>query len=95
MGKSNCSVMLLQLLLSLLLRGSSSNSSSSSSSSNGIAIPIQAWTGPECSRRLRFPDFVMIDTLRSQCQPYPSAGFTPRKYSWYSFLLEAESTSGP
>ena len=21
--------------------------------------------------------------------------FTPRKYSWYSFLLEAESTLGP
>jgi hypothetical protein len=21
--------------------------------------------------------------------------YTPRKYSWYSFLLEAESTSGP
>jgi len=21
--------------------------------------------------------------------------FTPRKYSWYSFLLEAESTPGP
>ena len=29
------------------------------------------------------------------CQPYAPAAFTPRKYSWYSFLLEAESTSGP
>jgi len=26
------------------------------------------------------------------CQPYAPAAFTPRKYSWYSFLLEAEST---
>jgi len=28
-------------------------------------------------------------------QPYASATFTPRKYFWYSFLLEAESTPGP
>jgi len=26
---------------------------------------------------------------------YTPAAFTPRKYSWYSFLLEAESTPGP
>jgi len=24
----------------------------------GKAIPLQAWTGPEGSRELRFPDFV-------------------------------------
>jgi hypothetical protein len=29
------------------------------------------------------------------CQPYAPAAFTSRKYSWYSFLLEAESTAGP
>ena len=29
------------------------------------------------------------------CQPYASVAFYPRKYSWYSFLLEAESTTGP
>ena len=23
-----------------------------------IAVPLQAWTGPEGSRKLRFPDFV-------------------------------------
>jgi hypothetical protein len=28
-------------------------------------------------------------------QPYAPAAFIPRKCSWYSFLLEAESTSGP
>jgi len=27
------------------------------------------------------------------CEPYTPAAFTARKYSWYSFLLEAESTS--
>ena len=45
---------------------------------------------------LRFPDFKTIGTWRSQgCQPYAPAAFTPRKYSRYSFLLEAESTPGP
>jgi hypothetical protein len=29
------------------------------------------------------------------CQPKVPAAFTPRKYSWYSFLLEAESTPRP
>ena len=28
------------------------------------AIPLQPWTGPEGSRRLRFPDFKTIGTLR-------------------------------
>ena len=28
----------------------------------GKAIPLQAWTGPEGSRRLRLPDFKTIDT---------------------------------
>jgi hypothetical protein len=57
----------------------------------GRAIPLQALTGPEGSRRLRLPDFKTIGTWRL------SALHTshPRKYSWYSFLLEAESTPGP
>ena len=32
---------------------------------------------------------------RLGCQPYAPATFTPRKYSWYSFPLEAGSTPGP
>ena len=40
------------------------SSSSSSSSSKGKAIPLQTWTGPEGSRRLRLPDFKTIGTLR-------------------------------
>jgi len=24
----------------------------------GKSVPLQAWSGPECSRKLRFPDFV-------------------------------------
>jgi hypothetical protein len=58
----------------------------------GKAIPLQALTDPEGSRRLRLPDF---KTWRWQgCQPYKLAAFTPRRYTWYSFLLEAESTQG-
>jgi len=29
---------------------------------NGKAIPLQAWRGPEGSRRLRLPDFKTIGT---------------------------------
>jgi len=29
---------------------------------NGKAIPLQAWTGPEGSRRLRLPDLKTIGT---------------------------------
>jgi hypothetical protein len=28
----------------------------------GKALPLQAWTGPEGSRRLRLPDFKIIGT---------------------------------
>ena len=28
----------------------------------GKAIPLEAWTGPKGSRRLRLPDFKTIDT---------------------------------
>jgi len=27
---------------------------------NGKAVPLQAWTGPEGSRKLMFPDFVTM-----------------------------------
>ena len=59
----------------------------------GKAVPLRARSGPEGSRKLRFPDFVTtaqdggkVVSLTHR-PPLP-----PRKYSWYSFLLEAEST---
>jgi hypothetical protein len=53
-------------------------------------------TGPKGSWKLRHPDFKTIGTWRWQgCHPYAPAALTRRKYSWYSFLLEAESTPGP
>jgi len=60
------------------------------------AVPLQAWTGPEGSRKLRLPDFVTTaQDGGKDVKHYAPAAFTPRKYSWYSFLLEAESNPGP
>ena len=63
---------------------------------NGKAIPVQVRTDPEGSRKLRLPYFKTVVTRRWYgCQPYASVALTTppsRKYSWYSFLLEAEST---
>jgi len=60
------------------------------------SVPLQTWTSPEGSRKLRFPDFVTVaqDGGKVASLTAPAA-FTPRKYSWYSFLFEAESTPGP
>ena len=56
------------------------------------AILLQAGTGPEGSRKLRLPDFMKLVGLVSPTHRPP---LRPRKYSWYSFLLEAQSTPGP
>jgi len=57
------------------------------------AVPLQAWTGPKVYRKLRFPDFVTtaqdggkVVSLTHR-PPLPN-----RKYSWYPFLLDSEST---
>jgi hypothetical protein len=62
----------------------------------GKAVPLQAWSGPEGSRKLRFPEFITTvqdggKVVSHRHQP----SLHPRKYTWYSFLLEAESTPGP
>ena len=57
------------------------------------AVQLQAWSGPEGSRKLRFPDY--MTTAQDGGKVVSPAVFTPRKCSWYSFLLEAESTPGP
>jgi hypothetical protein len=62
----------------------------------GTAVPVQVWTDLDGSRRLRFSDLMIIGTRKwSSCQPYAPAAFTPRKYSWYSFLPEAEQIPRP
>jgi hypothetical protein len=60
----------------------------------GKAIPLQAWTGPQGSRRLRLPHFKTVGTWRLSALRTGRL-YLPRKYSWYSFLLDAESTPGP
>ena len=63
---------------------------------NGKAVPLQAWTGPEGSRKLRFPDFVTTAQDGGKVVSLTHRPLLPpRKYSWYSFLLEAESIPGP
>ena len=54
------------------------------------SVPLKAWSGPEGSRKLRFPYFM---TTAQEGGKAPAA-FTPRKFSWYSFMLEAVSTPG-
>jgi len=60
------------------------------------AVPLHAWSGPEGSRKLRFPDFMTTAQDGGKVVSlthWPL--FTPRKCSWYSFLLQAELTLGP
>jgi len=59
------------------------------------AVPLQTWSGPQGSRKLRFPDFTTTaqdggNVVSLTHQPH----LPPRKYSWYLFLLEVETTLG-
>jgi hypothetical protein len=38
----------------------SQNTTNNMSDSKGKAVPLQAWSGPEGSRKLRFPDFMTV-----------------------------------
>jgi len=59
------------------------------------AVPLQAWSGPEGSRKLRFPNFMSRHRMVVRLSAYRTGRLYPTKYTWYSFLLEAESTPGP
>jgi hypothetical protein len=62
----------------------------------GKAIPIQAWTGPEHSRRFRLPNSRKLAHRGGNVvSPMQWLPLVPGKYPWYSFLLGAESTPGP
>ena len=61
----------------------------------GKAVPLQAWSGPEGSRKLRFPDFMTTAQDGGKVSFMHQPPLLPRKYTWYSFLLEAESTPVP
>ena len=60
------------------------------------AVPLQSWSGPEGSRKIRFPDF--MTTVQDGGKIVSLAHWPPlppRKYTCYSFLLEVELTPGP
>ena len=61
----------------------------------GKAVPLQAWSGPEGSRKLRFTDFMTTVQDGGKVSLTHRPPLSPRKYSWYSFVLEAESTPAP
>ena len=59
----------------------------------GKAIILQAWTCPESYRSLSLPDFKTHEGGKI-VSPRHRPPLPTRKYSWYSFLLEADSTPG-
>jgi len=69
--------------------------SSAVAGKKGKALPVQARTGTEGSRRLRFADIKTTHEGGKVVIPMQRQHLPPSKYNWYSFLLEAESTPGP
>jgi len=59
----------------------------------GKTVPLQACSGPEGIRKLMFPDYVT--TAQDGGKVVSLTRRPPLPLSWYSFLLEAESTPGP
>jgi len=62
------------------------------------AIPLQAGAGPKSSGTFRLLEF--IDNRHMKVAKSSALGTghlypPPRRYPWFSFLLEAESTPGP
>ena len=49
-------------LLSTIAQSTFQSTTSHGILGKGKAIPLQAWRGPECSRRLRLPNFKKIGT---------------------------------
>ena len=61
----------------------------------GKAVPLEAWSGSEGYRKLRFSDYVtMAQDVGKVVSLTHWPPLPPRKYSWYSFLSDAESTPG-
>jgi hypothetical protein len=61
----------------------------------GKAVPLQAWSGPEGSRKLWFPNYMTTAQDGRKVVSLTHRPNFPSKYPWFSFLLEAESTRGP
>ena len=55
--------------------------------------PVTGLEWPRGFQEVKVPRFHDNGTGWWQgCQPYAPAAFSPRKFTWYSFLLEAETT---
>ena len=61
----------------------------------GKGVPLQAWSDPRGSRKLRFLDYVTTAQDCRRLSAVRTGQIYPRKCFWYSFLLEADSTPGP
>jgi hypothetical protein len=63
----------------------------------GEAITIQVGTGSEGSRSYRLPEFLdnRLSNMARLLALCNGCLYPPRKYPWYSLVLEAELTPGP
>jgi len=61
----------------------------------GKGVTLQAWAGPEGSWKLRLSDYVTTAQDGGRLSALGTGRLYPRKCSWNSFLLDAESTQGP
>ena len=52
-----------------------------------IALPLQAWTDPGGSRRLRPPEFLYNRHMKTDCQPYAPAAFIPPPQEIFLVLI--------
>ena len=68
--------------------------SASNRNKKGKVTPVQVWTEPQGSRRLRLPDFQIIGTWKWQgFSPKHQPPSPPGNIRWYSIVLKVESKS--
>ena len=61
----------------------------------GKAVPLQAWSGPDGSRKLRFPDFVTTAQDGGRLSALRTGRLYPQEMLLVLILLEDESTPRP
>jgi len=61
----------------------------------GKAVPLQTWSGPENSRKLRFPDFMTTAQYGGKVISFTHRPPLPPGNDHYSFLSETESNPEP
>jgi len=61
----------------------------------GKTVPLKAWSGPEGSRKLRFPDYMTTAQDDGRVVSPMTGHLFLQECTYYSLLLEAELTQGP